>query len=452
MQNTKIKETAKKIKHYTKLIISENKKQSKKRKNSKKLEKNIDYNYISGLIYAKNNKKEYKEWEGITSVPPGSLLEDILTEFSKVRVDGYPATSIPLDIPFLLFFHIVSAYLISNDVIITVNNQKIYCDFWTVLLSGSGSGKTWTLNRFKESFLSNLDSIVFEMNMTGGASFMLELEKHHKGLWVRDEVQQLFNKTENKNSSSSDIYDYMLRLYDNATLERVTKDDTIVIENPVLSFFGMNTPEAFIKNITEDRMTDGQAQRYAYQLTTEKSQEDIRFWQKVPDWHVDTSNWKEKWDLMFKNLQTSYIVSESGLKEYRRIYLSYAKNTQVNESFFRRILWRIHKYAMVYHIINFQAEKPELTSLDYLWAERLIEKQLTDTYTIIDGCSGGMLSKKLKRAEEVIQKFENENKTITARALVQYIKDIKTIQEAESILKILHQPKKNVVNSISSKD
>lgn len=412
-----------------------------KKKSSKSKKNNlIDYGYIFSLIKISRKKSIYNQWDGIGSVPPGSLLEDILKGFSEIRNNGVPATSIPLELPFLMFFHIAAAYLVYNNVKLIVDGQESYCDFSTVLLSKSGSGKTWTKNLFKKAFIDRLDDFVFELNPAGSAAFCQELEKHPKGLWVRDEVLQFFQQVENPNSKLAEVYDYLLRIYDNENIERITKKDKIIIKEPALCFLGMNVPETFIDGMTPTKLTDGFAQRYGYMLAKDINIKDIRYWKRVPDWHVDTTGWAEKWERMIKDIQPAYTISKEGIETYRKIFEELSRNTDVNESFFRRIVWKLHKYALVYHIINFNANNPEIQSVSYLWAIRLIERQLADAYAIINLSGDGRLGKLIKRCEEVIQAMIINNEIPTARNLMQKVgsKYFNNIKEAEYLLKMLN--------------
>jgi len=187
-------------------------------------------------------------------------------------------------------------------------------------------------------------------------------------------------------------------------------------------------------------LTDGYAQRNSYILTQPEPDDSGRNWRKMPEWYVDTAGWAEKWNSMTENLQPVYTVSESGIEAYRKIYLTYSENATVPESFFRRVLWKIHKYALVYHLINFDTANDKLTDKDYFLAQRLIKRQLADAYLVIDGSSKGRLGKLLDKSEDWINRTVAAGKIPTARNLARnFSHDIKSINEAESIFKMLYR-------------
>ena len=399
----------------------------------------IDLKYVSALHYA-DKKNRNSSWKGIKLVPPGTLIDDIITEFEL-------GTSLPLEIPFNLFFGILSGYLCKKDVKIKIPNrrnpdkfQEMYPDFWIIVLAKSCSGKTWTFNAFKDGFLSEIDDIVFEINASGSAAFLQELQTHSKGLWHRDEVLQFFQQIENPNSRLGEVKDYMLRLYDNSTLERKTKEDNIIVKNPAVSLIGTNTPETYMSKMTVESLTDGFSQRFSYILAEQEDETSPRFWKNVSQWSVDSTGWADKWKTMTTNIQPAYIVSESALTAYDKLFKEYSINSEVDESFFRRVYWKIHKYALVYHILNFQAADTYLNDTDYAWAARLIERQLSDAYKIINGASQGRLGRMIDNAENVIKRIIEKGKIPAPRDLILFVRDIKTIQEAENILKMLYRP------------
>ena len=407
----------------------------------------IDVSYMSALHYA-NNKNKNSTWSGIKLVPAGTLIDDIISEFEI-------GTSLPLDIPFNLFFGILSGYLCKKNIKIKIPNsrnpekfQEMFSDFWIIVLAKSCSGKTWTFNAFRDGFLSEIDDIVFEVNSSGSAAFLQELQKHNKGLWVRDEVLQFFQQIENPNSRLGEVKDYMLRLYDNATLERITKQDNIVVKNPAIALIGTNTPETFTSKMTTESLTDGFSQRFSYILAEQEDEKSPRFWKNVAQWSVNPAGWAEKWKIMTANIQDEYIVSTAGLESYSKLFKEYSTNAQVDESFFRRVYWKIHKFALLYHLLNFQAEDKYLQKIDYSWAARLIERQLSDAYKIVNMASQGRLGKIIDNSEKVIKRLIENGKVPTPRDLISLVRDIKTTAEAENILKMLFH--KNNVKPIQT--
>jgi len=368
------------------------------------------------------------QWRGMPAVPPGSLLDEILHEF-------YSNTNIALEIPFITFLHYISGFLIGKEVCLKYGQHSIEMDFWTVVLARSGAGKTWTENQIREG----LDSAVpmFPGGTASAARFIEELEARPRALWIRDEYLQLIRQVEIEGGPLAELKDYLLRIYDNSRIERITKKESIVVERPVLSVLGFNALQSFADGMSAESLVDGFAQRFGYTI----ARPDVgRPMKDYPVWAVNKEGWNLKFFEMFKNVRKEYIALDDAESRFREIFELSLGKLDLDESFYRRIMWRAHKYAVIYHIIRGAGGDKNITGEDYGWAARLIEMQLADSADLIEMCSGTELSKAIEAGDAVIKKLIADGLPITARNIVMRTRLIKSVGIARLVLNILGIP------------
>lgn len=379
--------------------------------------------YIETAYRAKRAQKV--RWKGMFAVPPGSLLETIIQDFNS-------HTNIALEIPFLTFMHYVSGALIMRETKIVFNGQEMDPEIWTIILAKSSAGKTWTERKLG----AGLNDIV-PVITTGAASaarWLQEFEQTPRGLWIRDEFYQLLKNIEMP-GPLADLKDYLLRIYDNATIQRATKRDSIVVEHPVLSILGFTPIEPFVNGIQLESLVDGFAQRFGFVLSRpdpNRKMEDFAFWE------VTEQSWRTSFEEMIRDILPRYEASEDGKMAFTRMFKSLAKNIAIEESFYRRIMWRAHKYALIYHVLRGATADPVINAEDYGWAERLIELQLADTADLIDLCSKTDIGKAIDAAELLIKRLREQGKPVTARAIVSGTRFISNVGMARLVLTILN--------------
>lgn len=384
-----------------------------------------DKSYVAATVAIKRRRKK-GVWRGMPAVPPGSLLEEILQEFQS-------NTNIPLEIPFTTFLHYVAAVLIGKNVSINFCGKIIGCDFWTVVLALSGAGKTWTEKEISAG-LKDENIPLLNSSAVSAAAFLGELESNPRSLWIRDEYLQLLKNIENPNSPLSDLKDILLRVYDNSKVERKTKRDTITVEDPCLSILGFNALTTFTESMSAESLVDGFAQRFAYVVARPDPN---RHFSDYGLWIVDKTGWKSRFNEIFTNLHNEYIANEDAEKAFLKMFKRLLGGVNLEESFYRRVMWRAHKYALIYHVVRGAASHKELTEEDYGWASRLIEMQLNDAAEVIEMSSGNDLSKAIEAADSIVKKLNEQAKPVTARALVQGSRLINNVSIARFILQIL---------------
>lgn len=375
--------------------------------------------YIGALAKAK--KSFDTQWRGMSAVPPSSILEAILLEFKA-------KTNIALEIPFFTFLHYLSAYLVGRDVHLRINKMQVSMEFWTIILASSGAGKTYTHKQIK----SNLHADIMEVNGTAAVSsrqFVEELQATGgKGLWQRDEFLQFINAVES-GGPLAEMKDYLLRMHDGDTLERKTKDGHLFVEKSELSILGFNALEPFIENINPQSLLDGFAQRFGYVLAKE---DPTRKFKDYPIWEVDGDKWGAMWNELTASILPSYSTKQSGIDAFKESFRTLI-NAEIPESFYRRIMWKAHKFAVLYHIIRGAGRDEEITQEDYGWAARVLHLHLADTSEILAQTNFGDLEKLIQQCEKAVVKLRAAGTEVTPRTLLQRVKGLGTAHTARFI-------------------
>lgn len=379
--------------------------------------------YIAHVASARRRAKK-NNWRGWAAVPPGSLLESVIVAFRD-------QTNIALEIPFTTFIHHVAGALISDGVEIEYNGHKMDADFWTVVLAGSGGGKTWTEKTIRGGLGGEV--AVIDSGAASAAKWLDELAENPRGLWIRDEFFQLLKSMDRDGSPLAELKDYLLRVYDNTDITRSTKKGEVVVEHPVLSILGFTALAPFIDGMNLETLVDGFAQRFAYVLARPDPNRKMA---DFPVWNVDSSDWKQRFKRMMEPVRPVYKVTPEADQAFRRAFKANSVEA-MDESFFRRAMWRAHKYALVYHIVRGAAADEYLNEEDYGWAARLVELQLSDAAEIIEMCTNTDIGKAIDAAEALVMKLRAAGKPVTARAIVTGTRLITSVQMARMVLGIL---------------
>ncbi len=379
--------------------------------------------YARIALIAKRRKKQ-SDWRGMVAVPPGSLLETIIREFEA-------KTNIALEIPLNTFLHYVSGALITKGSKIIFQGNAIEADVWSIVLAPSGGGKTWT----QKQIGNGLNGIVpvMETGAASAAAWLEEFAAQPRALWVRDEFFQLL-KGIDQPGPLADLKGYLLQIYDNSKIERTTKRSQITVEDPALTILGFTALQPFVEGISPESLLDGFAQRFGFILAQPDKR---RNWRDYPVWSVESADWSERFRAMIDGLQPEYRTSPDAERAFFRSFKHLSGGLRLDESFFRRVMWRAHKYALVYHIIRNASSDTLLTEEDYGWAARLIEMQLADAAEVLEMCAKSDISRAIDAADEIVRRLQTEGQPVTARAIVSRTRLITTSAMARFILGVL---------------
>lgn len=379
-------------------------------------------------------------WRGVLAMPPGTLVEDIVDEFDL-------KTNIPLELPFFLFFHFMAGYLLHNNICLKVEPARgkteiVQPDIWTVVLAGSGSGKTFTSKSIRNGIPDLKDYFYDIAGIASTARFVDDLQKNNRKLFVRDEFNELYKQLNgNVTGPLSELKDIFLRLYDNETITRKRRDDEIVIENAAIAFLGMTVTESFTKNLTADDIINGFAQRFSF-IVAQKDQNKQMV--DYPIYLLEKDSWNERWIELTKTIKyKTYISDAKAVNAFKKAFILLS-NKDLDESFYRRQMWRAHKYALIYHILLGRGESEYIDPSCYGWAARMIHLLLQDCTDLLKTHGFSAIESNIQKVEALEQRLADKGQEMTIRDIVRHIRTIKSVSEAKGLLYIMSLKKTKI--------
>lgn len=386
---------------------------------------------LSAMLASRHQNGEH--WRGLFAVPPGSLIEMVVSEFNQ-------KTNLPLEIPFFVTMSYLSGYLLKKGIYLQTDVGRVDPDIWTVILAPSGAGKTFTQKKIRDALGEMMTDA--EFNGTGiasAAAFIDLLSQHPRGIWVRDEFAQLLKGVSDESGPMAELKDYLLRLYDNDSLERKTKKETVKVDNPAMSILGLTVADTFSNYVTTEMMLDGFAQRFSYVIA---QADPNRPFINYPIWKVDTTKWTRKWEEIEKNIKPIYYAREDAEEAFIASFqLLYSEG--LPESFYRRILWRANKYAMLYHIL-IGDDSDQLTTADYGWAARALALHIDDAARLVGDHGLSELERMIQAAERIAHKVNiEEQRPLKARDLIRGMSAIKNVAQANSLISVMNLGRPN---------
>lgn len=365
-------------------------------------------------------------WRGLVATPPGSLLATVVAAFRST-------TDIPLEIPFFATLHFLAAHLLARGVTVQFVGQTVRPDLWSIVLADSGSGKTFATN-ILEKFIDQ-DSTFPEP--ASAAKFIEDLSTHNNSLWVRDEFAQ-FLKALEQQPHMAEIRDYLLRVYDGKRVERNTKKQSITVEDPALCILGMTVLKTFKEAVSAESMLDGFAQRFSY-IIAKRDPSRLAKDYPIYDMQAYQDRIRSEWLKVVASIsEEKYVVGPDGEAAFRESFaMLLPPNEEIPMSFFRRIMFRGVRYALLYHIL---LGKPGATidAVDMGWAGRICGLHIHDAAWVIGEHGLPDLERLCKRAEELKQRIlKEEGRSVTARDVVRNIHGIRNTNEARAILQMI---------------
>lgn len=384
-----------------------------------------DTGFLSGL---QNNKdlrqmvagmlaQDYsdEDWKGLMAVPEGSILDNVMTVFKE-------ETDIPLELVAFSMFHFISGYLLSEQVKIKGQFGECFTELWTIVLAESGSGKTLSHDAIASG--SSVKSDFPEP--ASAAKFIDSFQDHNFGLLFIDEIAQLLKKIEQKGGPLADMKKYLLCAYSNQKIERATKIETVTIATPCIGILGLNTPESFYNTVSPESLLDGFAQRFAY-ITAQPDPERSVYDEPEKYANYDIGKIKEVVKRSFQRfynleIHSEYVVSKEGMQAYT-IAFSTLLNRTIPISFFRRVLNRSYKYALIYHIL-LEKESNMIDGEDIAWGCKVANRQLQDLKYLINRGEVEDVGTLLIKARKVQERLEQAGKDFTPRTLQQNVRGL----------------------------
>lgn len=370
-------------------------------------------------------ERDPKVWRGIVATPPGSLLETVVRQFKKY-------TDFPLEVPFFICLSYVSTHLLKNNVSIKFLGKTIRPDLWTIVLAHSGAGKTES-----DTLLAEASQFERMPEAASAAKFVELLRDNNKGIWIQDEFGKFLFAMENL-THMAEMRAYLLKLYDGKKIERNTKKESVIIDDPTLTILGLTQIDNFTEFVNTSMMVDGFAQRFNYVVARPDPERPM---ENFPTYRQDLIRpaLKREWEKLLKvPLHRTYTVSPKGKEGFESAFqVLLPANKDVPPSFFRRIMWRGVRYALMYHIL-LGKESPSIDEYDMGWAGRILHLHLQDVKWIIEQQGMGDLEKIIRKAEDVMIRFANEGKKFSPRDLISHVRGIRNVAEARAILSMIN--------------
>ena len=392
----------------------------------------IEQNRLSGdqkgVVHNMLRAKLDTSWRGRDLVPPGSFLDKVVSLFERT-------TDFPLEIPTVCALHMIAAYLLSKGVTLQVAGGITRPDLWTTVLAPSGSGKTQVTK-----ILSQVIPVCFFPEPATSARFIEDMQTHNRTMWMADEWAQVLKRIEHQ-TYAQELRDYLLKTHDNQRLNRNTAQKTITIEDPALVILGTTVLETFLDNISVESMLDGFMQRFQFMIAerdNKRLMRDYAFYRTAEPQNMSPilAAWSAIEDL---HLHHVYELSGAAEAAYEAAFASMF-DTHVSsirdalpESFFRRVLWRALKYALVYHVMLGKVSSfidPE----DIGWAMRISRLHLVDAQRLLRNYQFSELEKLVQKAEALRDRL---NRMPTRRELIAGVRGISNANMAHFILDIL---------------
>ncbi len=371
-------------------------------------------------------------WRGMFAVPPNTLMEAILADFKQ-------GSDIPLEMPFFYVFSVLSGYLLQKGITINYEGNIVTPDIWLIVLSPSGAGKTKTFQYITQHDIKELKDSRF--NLTGiqsDAGFFELMKLHNRKLGVRDEWNEFYKRTKIKGDLLNRVRDYLLQAYDNEPLERVTlKEGHQVLEDIQISILGMTVKESFCSSLAADDLVNGFAQRFLYVIARD---DPARPFVNYPVYKIFPERWLNLWHKTIDSIKfKQYIAGQDAISEYEQTF-RILFNEEMDKSFYKRIIWTTHKYALLYHILTGHGDEEVVRASSYGWAARALTMHLCDLGELMETSTESPLQKLVMKGKHVISHLRATGRPVTARALVQNVRDIKSVGEARALLALLSEP------------
>ena len=369
------------------------------------------------------------EWRGRDAVPPGSLLELVCDAFAR-------GTNIPLEIPLVLTLHLVSGYLLQRRVVVSFSGGEVTPRLWSIILADSSSGKTFTFSQLLRAIGIPNPEVPGMAGAVSAAALFSTLLDCPSGLLVRDEFGQLVGRIEH-DLSLGDYKDLLLRLYDGTPLLWTTKKDGAQrIDSPQVSILGLTQHATWHEKVSAESMLDGFAARFSVLIAHPDPQ---RCWKDFPTWSINTEKWAESWARCERSMRQRYRATAEAEEYFAETFRKLARDSELSEPFFRRVLFSAHRLACIYHVLGADPSD-ELTAADYGWAIRMLRHHLADAVAVMGEQSLSDIERLLQGAEALRDRCRAKGEPFNERRLYQNFRTL-TPQTAAVILRLLNERK-----------
>ena len=391
---------------------------------------------VAGAINAATNEKLKKDHVD-SLIPPGSPLHDVTKAFKKY-------SDLPLELPVHNFLFYLSSWLLSEGVSVKIpmaggGGQTVTPEIWTIVLAPSGAGKTYSSDRIKAH--APIQPTI-EGVKSGPAFFDMMLKNEQQGqvnaMFV-DEAAQMIKEMETPGSPLASVKEYLLNSYGGTPLVHTSvKGGERVVSNSTMAFYGCNVIETFFDALKKESFLDGFCQRFAFVIAPLDIERHFTEFPAYNNILIEQAA-KAAWDnITAIPVHKQYVYSMQAVNAYntrfKELGLMIEARGVVNVSFFRRLLQRAHKLALLYHIILGKNEQQEIDVVDVEWAMRVTESHLIDVTQAILYKTGGA-REALAKVAEIDEELKLKGKNLVVSTLNQKMRVAKDgVIHAESLL------------------
>ncbi len=369
--------------------------------------------------------KTGNDWDRIMALTPVKSVLNLVIEQTR------KGTDFPHQIGFFGILHYIAGHLLSKDIHIDLDGQKVYPDIWNIILAPSGSGKS-TVESFISKLFVDVEMKKLEPFSTAKA-YIQNLSACPKGLLVKDEFAQLLAGMEQQ-TYLAELKEYFLKTYDNSTITRTTGKEKLEAIEPAISIYGSTVDRTFTKYVSDEMLLDGFAQRFNYVFCDDRPAKTAMLSHNKDLEHIKN----ELQDTLNSIHHLKYKVSKKAIKKYEELFYSNLERFKsIPYSFFRRTFWKTMKYALIYHIL-LKKTSDEIDDEDISWAERITFTHFVDLTKMLKMYDENAAHVIIDKAIDLKDKFRQQGKQFTARDITKYLKThIKNIAEAKVLYSLV---------------
>ncbi len=341
----------------------------------------------------------------------------------------------------------LSAILLQREVKIRIAGVKHVQEvfIWVMLLAESGSLKSLTLSSIAETVEEAGEKyLLWELSgVSGPAAFMQEFAgtgeqpSMNRSLCIIEEVGQ-FRKKMRDGGPLEELKNTFIQIYDGKRVVRITKAGKLEVENPVISLFGISVAEIFLQEVRPEDMVSGEMQRQAI-IICEPFDMSAR---RHAIMKINLARTKREWQRLAKSIvHSEYKVNSKTAKLFegisKRLVMQFSDD--IPDSFFLRIMWSFHRYALLYHLLLGKGHEQAICKDAYLYAERIITRILSDMARTFRLTLSSDTYKKLAQIEGWIEKH---GKMPLPRDIYRNFRNI-NLREAEYLINLVRSDPRN---------
>ena len=381
------------------------------------------------LLALLSDGEELSQMRAYYPVPPLSPLAQVVDAFRL-------HSNIPLELPAFSFLHFAAAELLRRRCCATLNGQKIEPDLWTVVLAPQGCLKSlsadWMGEAVTEAIRAGVgtDPIRYFGNPAGPKQFLSELESANRSLWIKDEFGSFLQNLETQ-TYMSPMKDIILEMANN---RRICRGE-IAVESPALVIYGLAVSERFAAQVPSDALLDGFASRFGYVVTrkrADKTAADHPFYAKDQLVTAASDAWRK---VFSQNIRMDYSLGSEAEAAFNQTFRDYwyageKADVQIPEGFFRRIMFRGIKYALVYHIVLGHAENSEITADAMSWAARVCDLNIRDARWLLRERGLSDLGKLVAKVRDYLSRVPE----VTPREVAQNVWGVRSVAHARELV------------------